>query len=29
VYFHKQLNNKKLIDVLILMLKRQASFLKF
>lgn len=29
VYFHKQLNNKKLIDILILMLKRQASFLKF
>jgi len=24
VYFHKQLNNKKLIDVLILMLKRQS-----
>ena len=28
-YFHKQLNNKKLIDILILMFKRQASFLKF
>lgn len=28
-YFHKQLNNKKLIDILILMLKRQASVLKF
>ena len=28
-YFYKQLNNKKLIDILILMLKRQASVLKF